>query len=95
MIEQSKIEQVARAIDPGRWKLLDSLMTPGHEADVLELPLAVQSLNQARAAIEALKVPTDVMLGDETDMVVGCCNPNAAEKAELFDLMITAALGDE
>ena len=48
MIEQSKIEQVARAIDPGRWKLLDSLMTPGHEADVLELPLAVQSLNQAR-----------------------------------------------
>jgi hypothetical protein len=53
-------------------------------------------VSQARAALQALKDNvSEEMLGDDTDICVGCCNPEPKDKRELFGLMIDTAMKEE
>lgn len=93
----NKIEQVARALDPMSAKVADVLLAKGlGHKDVL----AILPMDKARAAIEAMRVPTEGMVcrGEAlSDFVLaeGFDNSIEARRAEMkgaFASMIDAAL---
>jgi hypothetical protein len=91
------VERVARAIDPTAWRWLDSIVgrEPAHPA---EAPTRATQVRQARAAIEAMREPTEAML--RASPVVGTGPDergnwavNTKPAQAVWPAMIDAALG--
>lgn len=81
MTEQTLIERVARALAPMAWAALGSGDTFAQKAR------RTASMRHARAAIEAMKQPTDAMLS--------ATEGHSDDPATVWMTMIDAALGVE
>lgn len=89
----SKVEEVARAIDPMAAKVADMLIAKGLSRNAV---LSILPMEKARAAIKAMREPTEAMCvegwkkADERDAILG-----NGEIAMVYTNMIDAALGEE
>lgn len=83
------VERVARAMDPMSAKIADMLISKGlKSSDVL----GILPMEKARAAIEAMREPTEAMVEYALD-VRPIMMPDTPR--ELWEAMIDAALGEE
>lgn len=94
------VERVARAIDPSAWdeRPMYGGGEPGPQetelADLLKRAAREPSLRQARAAIEAMREPTEAMIAAARDPLSANGSPMSKGPHEVFRAMIAAALAE-
>lgn len=86
-MSDNMVERVARAIDPDEWALIDNKTAVTYDARGL-------SLQRARAAIAAMREPTEAMADApaRAGVYAGDYTMHAGEATEAWQAMIDAAL---
>ncbi len=91
MIEKMAREMASnRGFDPD--KMIRKPVHDGPEFTYEDVPVWWSYRKDAKAALSALKQPTDGMIGPVSgNVVVGCCIAGKQEIEEIWDWMITLA----
>jgi len=87
----TKLEELARILDPGAWLSLDRQWPEATNGAGFR---RYRSLEAAKRLLTALLPPNERMIEAGADNVVGCCMPSPKEAREIFTAMIQSILNE-